>query len=131
MKGLLMKSLRSVVACCLVLSLAGLAFAEEKKDDTKSNKDKLVGVWEVTKSEGAPAGSTVEFTKDGKMIVTVKADNKTEKVEGTYTVDGDSIKSNLKVGDKEVKETAKIKKLTDKVLVTEDEKGKTDEFKKK
>ena len=124
-----MKSLATAVACCLVLALAGSLLAAEK--DAKTNKDKLVGVWEVTKSEGAPAGSTVEFTKDGKMIVTVKADNKTEKVEGTYTVDGDSIKSNLKVGDKEVKETAKIKKLTDKVLVTEDEKGKTDEFKKK
>ena len=123
-----MKSFRTAVAFCAVLALAGSSFAEEKKD---SNKTKLVGVWEVTKSEGAPPGSTVEFTKDGKMIVTMKVDDKPVKVEGTYAVEGDSIKSNLKVNDKEMKETVKIKKLTDKELVTLDEKGKTDEFKKK
>jgi uncharacterized protein (TIGR03066 family) len=123
--------MRSVVAFCLVLALAGAAFAEEKKDDKKSNKDKLVGVWEVTKGEGAPAGATVEFTKDGKMLMNFKVNDKEVKIEGTYSVDGESIKTSFKVEDKEIKETSKIKKLTDKELVIEDEKGKTEEFKKK
>jgi uncharacterized protein (TIGR03066 family) len=127
-----MKSLWTAVGCCLVLGLAGAAFAEDKKaDDKATNKEKIVGVWEVTKSESAPAGATVEFTKDGKMIVNVKANDKDVKVEGTYTIDGDNIKSKLKLGDKEKEETVKIKKLTDKELVTVDEKGKIDEFKKK
>ena len=124
-----MKSLRSVVACCLVLSLAGSLLAAEK--DAKTNKDKLVGVWEVTKSENAPPGATVEFTKDGKMIVSIKDGDKTIKVEGTFTVDKDSITSVLKVDDKEMKETVTITKLTDKELVVKDAKGKVDEFKKK
>jgi uncharacterized protein (TIGR03066 family) len=130
-KGVPMKSLATAVACCLVLALAGPCLAAEK-----TNKDKLVGVWEVTKSENAPAGATVEFTKDGKMIVTIKDGDKTVKVEGTYTLDKDSITSVLKIKDKdnketETKETVTITKLTDKELAVKDSKGKVDEFKKK
>ncbi len=125
-----MKTLATAVACGLVLALAGLSLAAEK--DAKTTKDKLVGVWEVTKSgSGAPAGSTLEFAKDGQLIVTIKDGDKTVKVEGTYTADKDSITTVLKEGDKEHKETVKIKKLTDKELAFEDAKGKVDEFKKK
>jgi uncharacterized protein (TIGR03066 family) len=127
-----MKSLATALACVAVLALTGLSLAAEKKADAKTNKDLIVGVWEVTKSDsGAPAGATIEFTKDGKMIVTIKDGDKTEKVDGTYTIDKDSITSKLKVGDKEKEETVKIKKLDDKVLVVEDKEGKKDEFKKK
>jgi hypothetical protein len=48
--------------------------------DTKaepSNKEKTVGIWEFVKSTGKnppPPGSTVEFTKDGKVKVSIKAD---------------------------------------------------------
>jgi uncharacterized protein (TIGR03066 family) len=126
-----MKSLATAVACAVVLALAGPSLAAEKKEDAKTNKDKLVGVWEVTKSENAPPGATVEFTKDGKMIVTIKDGDKTVKVEGTYTIEKDAITSNLKIEDKEMKETVTITKLTDKELVVKDAKGKVDEFKKK
>lgn len=95
-----------------------------------STHDKLVGTWEVSKGE-MPPGSTVQFTKDGKMKVTMKAGDKTVLAEGTYEVEGMSIKTTQKQGAKEVKETLKIKSLTDKELVTLDEKGMTDEFKKK
>ncbi|HEX5272540.1 MAG TPA: TIGR03066 family protein [Gemmataceae bacterium] len=124
-----MKILATAVACCVVLALAGPSFAAEK--NAKDNKTKIVGVWEVTKSDNAPPGATVEFTKDGKMIVTIKDGDKTIKVEGTYTIEKDSITSNLKVDDKEMKETVTITKLTDKELVVKDAKGKVDEFKKK
>jgi uncharacterized protein (TIGR03066 family) len=126
-----MKSLATAVACCLVLALAGLSFAADK-DPAATNKKNIVGVWEVSKSDsGAPPGATVEFTKDGKMIVTIKDGDKTEKVEGTYTIDKDSITSKLKIGDQTKEETVKIKKLTDKELSVEDKDGKKDEFKKK
>jgi uncharacterized protein (TIGR03066 family) len=126
-----MKSLATAVACALVLSLAGLSLAADK-DPAATNKKNIVGVWEVVKSDsGAPAGATVEFTKDGKMIVTIKDGDKTEKVEGTYTIDKDSITSKLKIGDQTKEETVKITKLDDKVLAVSDKDGKKDEFKKK
>jgi uncharacterized protein (TIGR03066 family) len=130
-EGVPMKILATAIACSLMLTLAGLSFAADTKEDVKTNKDKLVGVWEVTKGETAPVGATVEFTKDGKMIVIIKDGDKTVKLDGTYTVEKDSITSVLKEEDKEHKETVKIKKLTDKELVVEEEKGKTIEFKKK
>ncbi|HEY1861446.1 MAG TPA: TIGR03066 family protein, partial [Gemmataceae bacterium] len=101
--------------------------ADDKKDD---KKDKLVGVWEATKGD-APKGATLEFSKDGKLKIAFEADGKKIAIEGTFKVDGDSLETNLKGPDgKEHKETMKIKTLTEKELVTEDEKGKIDEFKK-
>jgi uncharacterized protein (TIGR03066 family) len=97
-----------------------------------SNKDKLLGTWEATKGD-MPPGSTLEFAKDGKLTMTVKQPGaeKPMVASGTYEVDGEKIMTTAKVGDKEHKETHTIKNLTDKTLITVDEKGKTDEFKKK
>jgi uncharacterized protein (TIGR03066 family) len=132
MKGTSMKLLATVIACCVVLALAGPSRADTK-DAPKTNKEKIVGVWELSKSEdkNAPVGATVEFTKDGKMIVKFKMEDKAVTIEGTYTIEKDSITSVLKHDDQEMKETVTIKKLTDKELVVVDGKGKTDEFKKK
>jgi len=122
-----MKAITMSLAAFLFLGLT-LAQGGDKKDD---NKTKIVAVWEVVKGD-TPKGSTVEFTKDGKIKVNIEADGKKISVDGSYELDGDSIKTTLKGPDgKEHKETLKIKKLTDKELTTEDEKGKTDEFKKK
>src|SRR5688572_25847256 len=47
-------------------------------------KVSLVGVWEVVKSDEAPKGSTVTFTKDGKLILITDA----KKLEATYKLEG-------------------------------------------
>jgi uncharacterized protein (TIGR03066 family) len=66
------------------------------------------------------------------MIMTIVVEGKpVTGPAGTYKVEGETIKSSHKEGEKEVTETVKIKTLTDTKLVTEDEKGKIDEFKKK
>jgi uncharacterized protein (TIGR03066 family) len=104
------------------LGLAGAADADTAK--------KLVGVWEVTKSKDAPPGATVEFTKDGKMALKVKAGDKTLSITGTYKVKGQSVITTLSVGGKEKTETNKIKKLTEKELIVEDEKGTVEEYKR-
>ena len=53
-------------------------------------------------------------------------------LEGTYKVDDESVKFEIKDPDgNEHKDTLKVKKLTDKELVTENGKGDTMEFKKK
>ena len=146
-----MKLLRWTLVGCLAIALArcGSPASDTKsKDSSKAegpkkeatNKEKIVGTWEPAKSkEGDP--DSIEFTADGKMKVTGKDDKgKPIAIGGTYTVEGDKITSvphgpddkPMKGPDgKEMKETATITKLTDTELVTKDEKGKTDEFKKK
>jgi uncharacterized protein (TIGR03066 family) len=117
----------------LQLALAGLlAFgmtaADEKKDD---NAAKIVGTWELTKGETLPPGTVAEFSKDGKLKLTVKEGDKLVSVEGTYKVDGDSLTVKLKdTNGKNHEETMKLKSLTDKELVTFDDNKKTDTFKK-
>lgn len=65
------------------------------------------------------------------MKLKVKSSDQTVTAEGTYKIDGDRITTASKGPDgKEKTQTAKIKKLTDKVLVIEDSQGKTLEFKR-
>jgi uncharacterized protein (TIGR03066 family) len=126
-----MKSLRIVVVAVLVAGLFGSLRAEEKKPD---NKTLIVGVWELTKAgEGAkpPVGTTMEYTKDGKIKMTGKADGKEFVFDGTYVVEGNKLTGTMKTSDREEKGTLTIKRLTDKELVTEDEAGRVLEFKRK
>ncbi len=126
-----MNTMRWMTAGLLMVGLAAALPAEEKKAD--ANKEKLAGVWEVVKTEeGALAvGSMVDFAKDGKAKVTAIREGKESTVEGTYTVEGNKLTVTLKHGEKEVKHAITIKKLTDTEFVTENEKGKTAEFKRK
>jgi uncharacterized protein (TIGR03066 family) len=114
-------------------SAASAGGATEQRAETAvvDKADKLVGVWEVVKSEEAPPGATIEFTRDGKMKMTVNAQGKEMTLEGTYKVDGDKITSIQTFGGKEQRETATIQTLDDTTLITRDEKGKVDEFKRK
>jgi uncharacterized protein (TIGR03066 family) len=129
-----MNSFRLFLLGCAVLGFicSSALAADEKKGSEPTNKEKIIGTWKPTKGEGsAVPDATLEFTKDGKLKVTVKIGDNTVTVEGSYEIDGDQITLTMKEGDKEKKETATIKTLTDKVLVTVDKKGKTEEFKKK
>jgi uncharacterized protein (TIGR03066 family) len=101
------------------------------KAQQATNAEKLIGIWEVTKSDDAPPGATVEFTKDGKIKIVVDIKGKTLNVAGTYKVEGNKIRTTLKFGPKEATEVLIIKTLSSTMLVTQDEKGKTDEYKKK
>jgi uncharacterized protein (TIGR03066 family) len=122
------KHLRLAVA--VVFVLGAVAAAEERKA-ADVDKNKLVGTWEAVKgSETLPLGSTIEFGKDGKLKMTVKEGDKSQVLEGTYTVAGDSIKVTLKMGDKSHTETLKVT-VSDTELVTIDEMKKKDVLKKK
>jgi uncharacterized protein (TIGR03066 family) len=107
-------------------SSSGPSQAAAKKEP--SNNEKIVGVWEVTKSADAPPGAVFEFTKDGKMKISFKANDKDMSMEMNYKVEGDTITA---TGPDGKAEPAKIKKLTDSELAIEDAKGKVDEYKKK
>jgi uncharacterized protein (TIGR03066 family) len=125
-----MKPLHIAAAVVLVTSLLGFLRAEQKKAD---NKTLIVGVWELTKASSgkAPAGTVLEFTKDGKLKMSGKADGKEFAFEGTYVVEGDKLTVRMKTPDRTEEGTLTIKKLTDKELVTQDDAGRVLEFKQK
>lgn len=125
-----MNSLRIVAATVVVAGLVGSLQAQEKKAD---NKVLIVGVWELTKAseDRPPVGTTMEYTKDGKVKMTGKAKGKEFVFNGTYVVEGNKLTGTMKTSDREEKGTLTIKKLTDKELVTEDEVRRVLEFKRK
>jgi uncharacterized protein (TIGR03066 family) len=117
-----MRTVGVLVLLCAPLLLTGCG--------KKSNADLIVGTWEPVKGD-MPPGTTVEFTKDGKMKANMKIGDKTLTMEGTYKVEGDKIKTSMKMGDKEMSDTDTIKTLNDTTLIMEDSKGKTTEMKRK
>jgi uncharacterized protein (TIGR03066 family) len=126
-----MQILRWTLIGCLV---AGLAGCDGSGSKVKVDKDKLIGVWELTKSTGGPpipADTTlyIEFLKDGKMKDISKEGNRPETITSTrpYKIEGDILEvTNPSGGGAGMQ----IKKLTDTELVTEFF-GETREYKKK
>lgn len=85
--------------------------------------DKLVGRWEP--KEAIPNVQVVqEFTRDGKLIVSLKTQADNQTFSGTYSIRGNKIDITLKVGGKEEKKSITINRLTDSELEIVDENGK-------
>jgi uncharacterized protein (TIGR03066 family) len=113
--------MRTILGLALVavmgLVAGGATGADDK--DTKIDGKKLVGKW--TPKEEEKAGKIfIEFTKDGKLIVTGSGDMEF-KLEGTYKLDGNKLKTTVKFGDKEMTKTRIISKLTDTELVSRED----------
>ena len=123
-----MNMLRLVIGCVVVIGLAAGARGE-KKEAKKDNAKLLLGSWEATKADPntLPVGAVVEFGMKGKMKVTGKKNGKEETHEATYKVDGDKITISMNEG----KFTITIKKISEKELVTANDKGDMVEFKRK
>lgn len=119
-----MRKLSALVLGVLVLS--GTASAQD------DNAKKIVGKWEITKAAGgAPAGSIIEFTKDGKMSALIKMDGNEIKLDGTYKLEKEKLSVSLKLPDGgTIDEALTIKKLTDDAMELEDKDKKIDELKK-
>lgn len=122
-----MKTLLCTALAGLMISLAGPASAADEKID----KNKIVGVW-VPKDAKSPPGTTVEFTKDGKVKMHIPLEKKDFNIDGTYKIDGNKFTITLKgPGGKEKTETETIKTLNDTTFTTVDEGGKVTEFTRK
>lgn len=121
--------MKSVFATLLGVAIVVFAGHAQAQDD---NAKKIVGKWEVTKSgSDLPAGSVIEFTKDGKLNAVIKADGMEVKLDGTFKVEKEKLTVKIKIGDQNIEEVATIKKLTDDALELEDKDKKIDVFKKK
>ena len=105
----------------LLSSSATLLYAEDKA------KDLIVGKWEPVK---APPGAkiVIEFTKDGKVLMTGSANQKDIKLEGKYKLtDEKTMQISFEQGGKAKTDTTKIVKLTKDELVTKDENDKEEQ----
>ena len=126
-----MRTLFALVLGGFGFGLCGPAAADEKdKDD---NAKKIVGKWEITKAGGdVGPGSTLEFAKDGKLVLVIKDGNEKREVKGSYKITKDKLTITLKTGDDEsFDQTLTIKKLTGDDMELEDMNNGVDVLKKK
>lgn len=120
--------MRHLCVAILGVAMAACVGSAHAQDD---NGKKIVGVWEVTKSASElPPGTTVEFTKDGKLRIALKKDGTELAIDGSYKVEKDKLMIKVKLSE-EVDSTSTIKKLTDDALEIEDKDKKLDVLKKK
>jgi uncharacterized protein (TIGR03066 family) len=100
--------------------------------DAAANKENIIGTWELTTQErgGAPIGTLFEFTRDGKVLVSGK--NNEKKEIATYEVTADKLRQTFKEKDNVEKTiTFQIKTLTSRDLVVVRDNKMEEAFKKK
>jgi uncharacterized protein (TIGR03066 family) len=127
-----MNTLRLLLAGVMAVTLTAGTQAE-KKEEKKDTAKLLGGTWEVVKAAPGtlPVGSIMEFGKEGKLKLSVKAEGKEHQLDATYKVDGNKIALTVSLGDEEKKQILTIKKISQSDLSFEDEDGKSAELKRK
>ena len=124
--------MRFLIATLLVGLASGFATAdpipkEKEKTALEKQAEKVIGKWRIVKSNGTEInGTTVEFTKDGKMTISMD-EGKTE-FKGKYKVTKEGIDYKVSLGETEKAEVLTIKKLEEKTMTTEDPEGVAEEF---
>ncbi len=110
----------------LLLVPAGFGLAAD------DNATKIVGKWEITKADDKNLmGAAVEFTKDGKLVIKLKVDDKDVTLDGTYKVEKDQLHTKIKIEDQVNEDTDTITKLTDDALELIDKEKKVTILKRK
>ena len=128
-----MRTLLALVLGGFVSGLGGPAAADEKDKGKDDHAKKIIGKWEITKAGGdVGAGSTLDFAKDGKLVLVIKEGNEKRELKGSYKVAKDKLTITLKTGeDESFDQTLTIKKLTADDMELEDVNNMTDVLKKK
>jgi uncharacterized protein (TIGR03066 family) len=126
-----MTTLRSALPMALMLLLVGCSPEETKA----TNKEKIIGVWEVTKAtrSSVSPGDMWEFTKDGEMVLTPTV-GKGLSIAGKYTVEGDMLTPTTVAISFAAVGPSKVTRLNEMTLVLEaevDGKNDTIELKRK
>src|SRR5207247_1035806 len=104
-------AMRAILGCtmtALLMFSAGLA-ADDKKEE-KIDAKKLIGKWEPGEAK-KDVDMVIEFAEKGKLTLAVKLGDKTEKIEGTYKLEGNKLSLALSFGGQEQKETLTVHKL--------------------
>jgi uncharacterized protein (TIGR03066 family) len=112
---------------CLALMLG--ATSVTAKNAKTSEPAKIIGVWKAVDAKDAPGKLTVEFTSDGRLLVTlVLANGSSDKKEGTYTVNGEHLRVTVPEAGKDRTQHATIRRLTENRLITIDQTGRIEQF---
>ncbi|AWM36670.1 Lipocalin-like protein [Gemmata obscuriglobus] len=120
--------MRIVLGCVAALALCGWTRADDK--DEKIDAKKLVGKW-TTENKELGAKLIVNFAKDGKLAITVKAKGEKDvQIKGTYKLTGNQLTMTMEGDGKEHKETLTVLELDEDDLVTKDPKGNKDTYKR-
>ena len=124
--------MRAALGLFAVAFLVSVAPADPvKADKADATAEKVVGKWRLVKSNGTEVNNTaVEFTKDGKMVMTLGAGDDASKYVGTYKVVKETIDYKIDVEGQKKAEVLKIKKIDAKAMTTEDPEGIVEEFEK-
>jgi len=146
-----MRALQSLLVLALVF-LSGCTRSDDNKDSWKAPKlnedsgkatEHIVGLWQAVKGFDVTPHMSFEFERAGTFKVMertgpglTKDNKKTEErtvtvAEGRYKVEGKQLTMTGKVDGDEVTSIRMIKTLTDRVLIVENDKGKTSEFEKR
>ena len=118
-----MRAVMAGLATMAVVVLAGGAVVGQ--DGAKIDGKLLVGKW-TPDEDGKKGKMFIEMTKDGKLVISVSFGDKELKIDGTYKLDGNKLLTKMSFMGEEKSETMVVNKLTEKELVTTDEKGKKD-----
>jgi uncharacterized protein (TIGR03066 family) len=118
-----------VLAAGLILCVLAAGI---RADDEKDNAKLVVGKWKVDKASPNtfPIGTVLDLSKEDKVKVLGKRDDKEFVHEGTYKLDADKIVITVKVEGQEQQHILTITKIGDKVMVTDHKGGGTIEFMK-
>ena len=118
-----MNAIRLTLAGLLLLTLAALAGAQDKGKTKDAVKGKLIGTWEVVKGKEVGKGDRLQFSKDGKVVVTFKMGAKDAREEATFTVTGNTLTLKAKRGAEERTRKIKIVSIGDRELILEGPRG--------
>src|SRR5262245_25861690 len=92
-------------------------------------KELIIGKWEPV--SGAGKGFVAEFTKDGKVVITGKKDDKDVKFEGSYKfLSDDDMELTLDAMGETIMEKLKITKIDKDEMITVDSMQKEEKFKR-
>lgn len=120
--------MRTLIGFAAVLALAGAApAADEKKAPIDSKL--LVGKWEP-KAPKPGELTSLELTKDGKLVAVAEVGGKPAKAEGTYKLDGEKLTYEVTFQGETTKETVTLLKLTDEEMEGKDKEGKVYTYKR-
>ncbi|MFO0803790.1 MAG: hypothetical protein U0791_11810 [Gemmataceae bacterium] len=119
-----------LAAGVLLCTFGAFSLAEDDKVDYAKL---VVGKWEVTKAAPGtvPAGTLVEFAKDGKLKVVAKKGDNDFSIDGTYTLEKSTLTMKMKIGDDEKTKAITITKISDKSMSTKDSDDKVVEMERK
>jgi uncharacterized protein (TIGR03066 family) len=114
--------MRTIPSCVFAVLVVCTLSADDKKDE-KIDAQKLIGKWEPKEELDKGRKFTMEFGKDGKVVITRTVGEQKARFEGTYKLDGNKLTQTVKDGGKERSDTVTITKLTDSELLIITAKG--------